>query len=177
MLYSFRDDALRQVDSLKRQNDGLLVNTVSLEQKLQKERERIFGSEEQLRKLEQKISISDINLATQVKLRTFPPSLASLSRKRSLSRQILINDVIWSIITFAFIYLLFLSYQDEDLIRRERELKDIQSKLEQATHELGSLKRQELNASGELRRYREKEREWEGERKRLQVGFLFQKCP
>ena len=108
-LHSFRDDALRQVDSLKRQNDGLLVNTVSLEQKLQKERERIFGSEEQLRKLEQKISISDINLATQVKLRTFPLSLARslarfLSRKRFLSRQILRNDVIWSIITFAFIY-------------------------------------------------------------------------
>ena len=38
---------------------------VSLEQRLLKQKEKMDGSEEQLRKLEQKVSLSDISLANQ----------------------------------------------------------------------------------------------------------------
>ena len=46
-------------------NDDLSLRNASLEQKLSKQRERMAGSEEQLRKLEQKVSLSDITLANQ----------------------------------------------------------------------------------------------------------------
>lgn len=52
--------------ALKRQNDDLLVNTVTLENQLQKQKQKMIGSDEQLRKLEHKISLSDIALAKQV---------------------------------------------------------------------------------------------------------------
>ncbi len=56
-----------KVSSLKRQNDELLMNTVQLESQLNKSKLKIAGTEEQLRKLENKISISDVNIANQVR--------------------------------------------------------------------------------------------------------------
>jgi hypothetical protein len=58
---------LHQVSTLKRQNDELLLNTVHLESQLNKSKQKIVGSEEQLRKLEHKVSISDVSVANQVK--------------------------------------------------------------------------------------------------------------
>jgi hypothetical protein len=55
------------VSTLKRQNDELLLNTVHLESQLNKSKQKIAGSEEQLRKLEHKVSISDVSVANQVK--------------------------------------------------------------------------------------------------------------
>jgi hypothetical protein len=42
------------------------MNTVQLEGQLSKSKQKIFGTEEQLRKLEHKVSISDVNVANQV---------------------------------------------------------------------------------------------------------------
>ena len=55
------------MSTLKRQNDDLLMNTVQLEGQLTKSKQKIFGTEEQLRKLEHKVSISDVNVANQVR--------------------------------------------------------------------------------------------------------------
>ena len=65
-MFPLRDDALHQVLAMKRQNDDLLLTNVSLEQTVGKHKEKNEGTEEQLRKLEQKISISDISIANQV---------------------------------------------------------------------------------------------------------------
>jgi hypothetical protein len=54
------------VSTLNRQNDDLLLNTVQLETQLNKSKQKIFGTEEQLRKLEHKVSISDVSIANQV---------------------------------------------------------------------------------------------------------------
>ena len=59
------------MNTLKRQNDEMIVNSVTLEQQLQKQKEKMIGSEEQLRKLEQKVSLSDISLANQVSKPSF----------------------------------------------------------------------------------------------------------
>lgn len=66
MLLCYRDETLHQVSTLKRQNDDLLMNTVQLEGQLNKSKQKIFGTEEQLRKLEHKVSVSDVNVANQV---------------------------------------------------------------------------------------------------------------
>lgn len=55
-----------QVSLMKRKNDDLLYKTANLEHELQTQKEKMLGSEEQLRKLEHKITISDISLANQV---------------------------------------------------------------------------------------------------------------
>ena len=72
---NFRDESLHQVSTLKRQNDDLLMNTVHLEGQLNKSKQKISGSEEQLRKLEQKVSVSDVSIANQVR---FPIQLTHL---------------------------------------------------------------------------------------------------
>jgi rRNA processing protein Krr1/Pno1 len=41
---------------------------VDLEQQLQRQKEKVVGLEEQMRKLENKITLSDITLANQVRL-------------------------------------------------------------------------------------------------------------
>lgn len=61
-----RDDALQQVNDLKCQKEDLLINTVNLEELHSKAKLKMMGSEEQLRKLENKISNGDITLANQV---------------------------------------------------------------------------------------------------------------
>ena len=63
----FRDESLHQVSTLKRQNDELLMNTVHLEGQLNKSKQKISGTEEQLRKLENKVSVSDVSIANQVR--------------------------------------------------------------------------------------------------------------
>jgi hypothetical protein len=55
------------VSTLKRQNDELLMNTVHLEGQLNKSKQKINGTEEQLRKLEHKVSVSDVSIANQVR--------------------------------------------------------------------------------------------------------------
>ena len=68
LLYIFlRDESLHQVSTLKRQNDELLMNTVHLEGQLNKSKQKINGTEEQLRKLEHKVSVSDVSIANQVR--------------------------------------------------------------------------------------------------------------
>ena len=64
--FFFRDHFSAEASSLKRQNEDLVLSTLTLERDLQKQREKMIGSEEQLRKLEQKVSMSDINIAKQV---------------------------------------------------------------------------------------------------------------
>ncbi len=54
------------VVNLKRQKEDLMLNAVSLEQSPQRQKEKMMGSEEQLRTRVQKISINDINIANQV---------------------------------------------------------------------------------------------------------------
>ncbi len=54
------------IANLKRQKEELMLTSVTLEQGLQRQKEKMLGSEDQLRNLEQKISISDINIANQV---------------------------------------------------------------------------------------------------------------
>ena len=61
-----RDESLHQVAALKRQNDQLLENTVSLEEKLSTQKKKSRSFEEQLKKLELKVAHSDSNLADQV---------------------------------------------------------------------------------------------------------------
>ncbi len=65
--------------------------------------------------------------------------------------------------------------QDEELLRRERELKDLSSKLESTQQQLDDLRRRGTVSSEELLVYREKEARWEGDRRTMQVGsILFQ---
>jgi len=47
------------------------MNTVQLESQLNKSKLKISGTEEQLRKLEHKISISDVSIANQVSFYLF----------------------------------------------------------------------------------------------------------
>ena len=61
-----RDESLHQVAALKRQNDQLLENTVTLEEKLSTQKKKSRSFEEQLKKLELKVAHSDSNLADQV---------------------------------------------------------------------------------------------------------------
>ncbi len=61
-----RDEALDEVDALKRRNDELSLTSMDAEQIATRQREKIAGAEEQLRKLEAKVTLSDITLANQV---------------------------------------------------------------------------------------------------------------
>ena len=63
----YRDDAHERASNLKRENEELVLSSMNLETQLQKQKEKMIGSEEQLRKLEHKISLSDISLANQVR--------------------------------------------------------------------------------------------------------------
>lgn len=82
-----RDDALMDLANLKRQKEELMLANVNLEQSLQRQKDKMVGTEEQLRNLEQKISISDINIANQVGLTCW----ASITHKGVL-------DGAWAII-------------------------------------------------------------------------------
>ncbi len=62
-----RDDAILEASSLRTRNNELLLANSRLDDDLQRMRDKMVGSEEQLRKLEEKISISDITLASQVR--------------------------------------------------------------------------------------------------------------
>ena len=61
-----------------------------------------------------------------------------------------------------------MSFQDEDLLRRERELKEISAKLETTSQQLDDLQRRGISANEELKKLREKEVKWEAEKRRLQ---------
>ena len=61
-----RDESLHQVATFKRQNEQLLENTTTLEEKLSSQKKKSRSFEDQLKKLELKVAHSDSNLADQV---------------------------------------------------------------------------------------------------------------
>ena len=63
-----REDAVDQLSRFKRQVDDLTMRNEDLQRSLTKTKQKLAGSEEQLRKLETKVSTSDINIANQVLL-------------------------------------------------------------------------------------------------------------
>ena len=63
-----REDAVDQLSRFKRQVDELTMRNEDLQRSLTKTKQKLAGSEEQLRKLETKVSTSDINIANQVLL-------------------------------------------------------------------------------------------------------------
>ena len=63
-----REDAVDQLSRFKRQVDDLTMRKDDLQRSLTKTKQKLAGSEEQLRKLETKVSTSDINIANQVLL-------------------------------------------------------------------------------------------------------------
>ena len=65
-----REDAVEQLSRFKRQVDDLTMRNEDLQKSLTKTKQKLAGSEEQLRKLETKVSASDINIANQVRLMT-----------------------------------------------------------------------------------------------------------
>ncbi len=72
LLIFSREEVNLELANLKRQKEELMLTNVQLEQSLQRQREKMMGTEEQLRNLEQKVSISDINVANQVLLKCMP---------------------------------------------------------------------------------------------------------
>ena len=116
-----RDELREELSTSRRLNDDLTLRNASLEQRLAKQRERVAGSEEQLRKLEQKVSLSDITLANQ----------------------------------------------DEELLRRERDAREISARLEASARQLEEMRRRGSSSEEEAARsLREAEKRAGEERRR-----------
>ena len=116
-----RDELREELSTSRRLNDDLTLRNASLEQRLAKQRERVAGSEEQLRKLEQKVSLSDITLANQ----------------------------------------------DEELLRRERDAREMSARLEASARQLEELRRRGSSSEEEAARsLREAEKRAGEERRR-----------
>ncbi len=64
------------------------------------------------------------------------------------------------------------SPKDEELLRRERELRDLSAKLESTHEQLDDFKRRRTATAEEVQLYKEKEARWEGDRRALQVRIL-----